>query len=103
MNGKLVHHSGVCLNDLDAYFWYSEVDRSVGSYDLDALKTLSKSTKVYPNPEAFEVGLDKFLSHTALINAGVDVADTVLFSRRNLKQLKPLLEGLGACILKPRR
>lgn len=36
-----VYTDGYCLNDLDIYFWYCEVDRRVGSYDLEVLKTIA--------------------------------------------------------------
>jgi hypothetical protein len=39
-----------CLNDLDVYFWYCELDRNVGSYDLEVLKTLAQAISVVINP-----------------------------------------------------
>jgi len=102
LNGK-VYVDSICLNDLDILFWYCEVDRSVGSYDLEVLHTLASDLKVVINPRGFEVGLDKYASHLALKRAGVSVADTILVDYNNLRYLKDLLDEWGYAVLKPRR
>ena len=102
VNGK-VYVDDFCLNDLDIYFWYCEVDRNIGSYDLDILKTLAKDIKVVPNPYGFEIGLDKYWSHEVLRRSGVSVADTILFDSDNLSQIQRILDNWGKVLLKPRR
>lgn len=101
-NGK-VYADGYCLNELDIYFWYCEVDRSVGSYDLEVLKTLAQDIRVVIDPFNFEVGLDKYRSHLRLLKAGVSVAETVLFDHNNIERVQDVLEKWGRAILKPRR
>lgn len=101
-NGK-VYTDNFCLNDLDIFFWYCEVDRTVGSYDIEVLKTLSHDVKVVINPQSFEIGLDKYASHLTLQRAGVSVAETVLFDYKNLHYIQNLLDEWGAAVLKPRR
>lgn len=101
-NGK-VYANDFCLNELDIFFWYCEVDRSVGSYDLDVLKTLAQDIKVVINPQSFEIGLDKYTSHLAIKRAGGSVAETVLFDYKNLYYMEKVLKEWGAAVLKPRR
>jgi glutathione synthase/RimK-type ligase-like ATP-grasp enzyme len=102
LNGK-VYVDSFCLNDLDLLFWYCEVDRRVGSYELEVLHTLAADVKVVVNPRAFAVGLDKYRAHLALKRAGVSVADTVLVDHRNLRCLEALLREWRFAVLKPRR
>ncbi|MDP8909342.1 MAG: hypothetical protein M3N47_09565 [Chloroflexota bacterium] len=102
IRGDRVYCGDICLNDLDLYVWYAEVDRHLGSYALEALKTLSADTPVLPDPFAFEVGLDKYQSHLALRRAGVRVADAVLFDHHNVAAVAPVMEQWGRAVLKPR-
>lgn len=101
-DGK-IYVNNFCLNDLDIFFWYCEIDRSVGSYDLEVLKTLSKDVKVVINPQSFEIGLDKYESHLAIKRSGGSVAETVLFDYSNLHYIENVLNEWGAAVLKPRR
>ncbi len=89
-NGRIYTDSH-CLNGLDIYFWHCEVDRRVGSYDLDVLKTLAQDVKVVINPYNFEVGLDKYQAHLRLQKAGVRVAESVLFDHTNIECMKGVL------------
>jgi len=98
-----VYIKDFCLNDLDIFFWYCEVDRSVGSYDIEALKTLAHDTKVVINPTGFEIGLDKYTAHLAIKKAGGSVAETVLFDYKNLHYIEEIFKEWGSAILKPRR
>lgn len=98
-----VYAGDLCLNDLDLYFWLARVDRSLGSYALEALRTLALETTVVPDPSAFDVGLDKYRAHLALRRAGVRVAESVLFDHRNLAAVEPVLDEWGRAVLKPRR
>lgn len=98
-----VYVNNFCLSELDMFFWYCEVDREVGSYDLEVLKTLAQDVKVVLNPHRFEIGLDKYLSHMAIKRAGGSVAETVLFDYENLHYMEKLLNEWGAAVLKPRR
>jgi ribosomal protein S6--L-glutamate ligase len=98
-----VYVGDLCLNDLDLFFWLARIDRGLGSYALEALKTFGMDTKVVPDPAAFDVGLDKYRAHLALGRAGVSVAESVLFDHRNLAAVEPVLDGWGRAVLKPRR
>lgn len=98
------HYAGeVCLDDLDAFFWYCEVDREPGSFDLLFLKSLAKKTRVVRNPFDFDVALDKFTAHEVCRQAGVPVPETVLFDLRVPGFMEETLADWGAAILKPRR
>jgi glutathione synthase/RimK-type ligase-like ATP-grasp enzyme len=104
----LIQNGGVycenqCLNDLDRFFWYCEVDRNPGSFDLEVLKTLSRSVDVIRDPCRFETGLDKYRAHLCLQDAGVRVAESVLFDHRIPGRMADILEEWGAGVLKPRR
>lgn len=101
-DGK-VYVDDLCLNDLDIFFWYCQIDRSYGSYDLEVLKTLAGEVKVVVNPKSFEIGLDKYASHLVLKRAGVSVAETVLFDYENLHHMRRIFDEWGAAVLKPRR
>jgi ribosomal protein S6--L-glutamate ligase len=102
MNGS-VFVDDICLSDLDLFFWYCEVDRGPGSFDLEVLKALSSTTKVVVNPQAFEIGLDKHASHSVLRRAGVRVPETVLFDVGSLETVRPILRCWGRALIKPRR
>lgn len=101
-DGK-VYCGDTCLNDLDRFFWYCEVDRSAGSFDLEVLRTLARDTEVVRDPYKFEVGLDKYRAHLCLKDAGVRVADSVLFDYRVPERMHKVLAEWGAGVLKPRR
>ncbi|MEM0999834.1 MAG: hypothetical protein AAGN35_22470 [Bacteroidota bacterium] len=104
----LLHHGEVwcgdiCLNALDAFIWYSEVDRTPGSFDLQALKTLARKVPVVRNPTTFETALDKYTAHLTLLDSGVNVAESVLFDYRVPHRMAEVLDTWGAAVLKPRR
>ncbi len=101
-DGK-VYVDDLCLNDLDIFFWYCQINRSYGSYDLEVLKTLAGEVKVVVNPKSFEIGLDKYASHLVLKRAGVSVAETMLFEYENLHYMRKIFDEWGAAVLKPRR
>ena len=101
-NGK-VFVGDLCLNGLDRFFWYCEVDRKPGSFDLEVLRTLAREVEVIRNPDKFEVALDKYQAHLCLQDAGLRVAETVLFDHRVPMQMAAVLDDWGAAMLKPRR
>ena len=101
-NGKL-YCDDICLNELDRFFWYCEVDRRAGSFDLEALRTLARDTEVIRDPGKFEVGLDKYKAHLCLLDAGVNVPEFVLFDYKTPKKMTEVLNEWGAAVLKPRR
>lgn len=101
-NGQ-VYAGDTCLNDLDAYFWYCEVDRAAGSFDLEVLKTLARSTKVVRDPHRFETALDKYTAHLCLRDAGLNVPEFVLFDHRYPQKMADIMDEWGAAMLKPRR
>lgn len=92
-----------CLSELDAFAWYCEVDRRRGSFDLEVLHTLARTTRVICPPAAFERALDKYSAHQTLRAAGLPVPDTVLFDHRVPERMHDVLERWGAALLKPRR
>ncbi|RMG60718.1 MAG: hypothetical protein D6722_20565 [Bacteroidetes bacterium] len=98
-----IYCGDVCLNELDRFFWYSEVDRRPGSFDLEVLHTLARSVAVIRKPDRFETALDKFRAHQCLREAGVPVAESVLFDHRVPRRMTQVLEEWGAAVLKPRR
>ncbi|MEM7037764.1 MAG: hypothetical protein AAF570_12345, partial [Bacteroidota bacterium] len=93
----------VCLNELDAFFWYCELDRWAGSFDLEVLRTLSQEICVIRDPGAFELALDKYRAHLKLREAGVRVPDFVLFDHRVPEKMEATLAEWGSALLKPRR
>lgn len=94
---------------IDAYFWYAEIDRRPGTFHLEALKTLARKIPVHPDPWRWEIAVDKYRAHLALLDAGVAVPEFVLCDVATLslvdlhEHLTPLLEQWGAAVLKPRR
>jgi ribosomal protein S6--L-glutamate ligase len=100
-DGK-VYYSDLCLNELDMFFWYCKIDRNIGSYSIEVLKTLALDTKVIIDPIGFEIGLDKYTAHLALRRAGVRVAETILFDHSNIQTIESVVNEWGAAILKPR-
>lgn len=101
-DGK-VFYEDFCLNDLDRFFWYCEVDRKPGSYDLEVLRTLARDVEVIRDPARFEVGLDKYRAHLCLKDAGVQVAEFALFDHRVPGKMAEILDEWGGGVLKPRR
>ncbi|MEC9439980.1 MAG: hypothetical protein VYE40_02635 [Myxococcota bacterium] len=103
VDGKPLHH------EIDAYFWYAEIDRRPGTFHLEVLKTLARHIPVYPDPWRWEIAVDKYRAHLALKDAGVAVPDFVLCDVATLSlvdlhaHLTPLLEEWGGAVLKPRR
>ncbi|MFH8369712.1 RimK family alpha-L-glutamate ligase [Streptomyces sp. NPDC018031] len=91
-----------CASDLDVYVWYAEMERALGGYHLEVLKTLGTEVLVVPDPWRFEQGLDKFWAHQTLGRAGVRVPETVLVDHRNLDLVEALLDAWGRAVLKPR-
>ncbi len=101
-DGK-VYVGDQCLNDLDRFFWYCEVDRKPGSYDIEVLRTLAREVEVVRHPDKFEVALDKYRAHLCLQDAGLRVAQSVLFDHRVPDRMADVLDEWGAAVLKPRR
>jgi ribosomal protein S6--L-glutamate ligase len=91
------------FDDLDGLFWYCEIDRTPGSYELQLLKTLARTLPVHPDPWRWEVAVDKYAAHLALRNAGVPVPDFALLDPANPSAAVAVLESWGAALLKPRR
>ncbi|MGK5629935.1 ATP-grasp domain-containing protein [Streptomyces sp. URMC 123] len=91
-----------CVSDLDVYVWYAEVERALGGYQLEVLRTLAQDVTVVPAPAAFERGLDKYWAHHTLRRAGVRVPETLLFDHRHLDPVEAVLDEWGSALLKPR-
>lgn len=102
LNGK-VYCDGFCLNDLDRFAWYFELDRAPGSFGLEVLSTLARETKVLCDPAKIAIGYDKYQAHLTLLDAGVRVPEFVLFDHRVPEKMAEVMNSWGAAILKPRR
>lgn len=92
----------VCLSRLDAFVWYCEVHRDAGSFDMDVLRTLERTTRVIRGPEVFLRAVDKFRAHVHLRAAGVRVPDFVLFDHRLPDAMEAVLKEWNVALLKPR-
>ena len=101
VNGKVFCRE-VCLNDLDRFFWFCELKNEPGNFDVKVLKTLARDTKVVSDPNAFEIGQDKYSAHLTLRDAGVDVPDFVMFDYRFPVKMADVLNEWGKALLKPR-
>lgn len=101
-NGKVCCED-TCLNDLDRFVWYSELENRPGSFDLKALRTLAREVEVMNDPNRIEIGLDKYRAHLVLRDAGCSVPEFVLFDHRVPEKMGEILEEWGAAVLKPRR
>ncbi len=103
INGKVLV-GDICLNDFDVFLWYAEVDPRPTSYHIEVLETLAHDSVVVNNPSALRVGLDKYLAHTKLRQAGVDVAEFASFPNdaHSYEKILPLLEKWGEVWIKPR-
>lgn len=97
-----VHHGDLCLNDLDLYVWYAQIDRTPGSYHREALWAISLDTRVVVDPASFAVGVDKYRAHLTLGRAGARVPESVLLHPRNLGAAEAVLRAWGRALLKPR-
>lgn len=102
IRGGRVYHGGLCLNELDLYVWYAQIDRRPGSYHIEALRTLSQDTQVVVDPNSFAVGVDKYRAHLLLQRGGLRVPDTVLLHQGNVNAAEPILAEWGRAVLKPR-
>ena len=102
-NNSVFYKDTNLSQSLDIFFWFGEIGRGNGTYSLDILKALSQTATVIPNPYSFEIGLDKYLSHMLLKAQGVNVADFVLLSHKNIHLARPILDEWGYGLLKPRK
>ncbi|MCO4761797.1 MAG: hypothetical protein KC502_09850 [Myxococcales bacterium] len=103
VDGGKVWLAGRCLNELDALFWYCEVDRQPGAFALTILKILAADIPVYPDPNSWEIAVDKFTAHVALARAGLPVPEFMLVDLNNLAPAETALSRWGGAMLKPRR
>mgnify|MGYP002634657618 CR=1 FL=1 len=88
----------VCLSELDAFFWYCEIDRSPGAYALTVLQTLSAAIPVFPHPARWSVAMDKLSAHVALARAGLAVPEFLLVDLKNLpRRRRPWPDGGPRC------
>lgn len=101
-NGK-VYCGDFCLNDLDRFAWYCDINRQPGSFPMEVLRTLNRDVEVVRNPDRVADGYDKYRSHIALRDAGVRVPEFVLFDHRVPHRMADILDKWGAGVLKPRR
>jgi len=108
-NGK-AFIGDICLNCLDLFFWFGEIERSKESFHLEVLETIAKDTCVINNPESVRIGLDKFYSQLVLKKNSILVPEFYLVNEmmENLEKevkgrqfiLKPRLGSFGMGIMK---
>ena len=107
-NSVVVNNTVRFLDDdgesqINKYFWYCEIDRKQGSYDLAALKNLTGYVDVKRDPLLYERALDKHTSFSVLRSAGLPVADSILVNPRNIHTAEDIIRSWGKVVLKPRR
>ncbi len=100
-NGE-VYVKDLCLNDLDLFYWFGEIDRSEASYPVEVLETLSANVKIINDPKGLKTGLDKFKTQQALKSYGIRAPDFILASKENIEDALPALKE-KEYILKPRK
>ncbi|MBP9832292.1 MAG: hypothetical protein KBC74_02070 [Candidatus Pacebacteria bacterium] len=100
-NGK-VYCGDICVSDLDLFFWYYLPDYDPTSFEFQVLETVSRRTKVSPNPQGLVRSMDKFTAHSALKNAGLPTPDFALFPATDTAYAKKLFKKWGTLLLKPR-
>lgn len=103
INGN-IYVDDIYLNEFDVFFWYAEVDPRPTSHHIEVLEALAHDSIVINDPRALRVGLDKYLAHTKLKQAGVDVADFASFPNdpHSYEQILPILKEWGEILIKPR-
>lgn len=97
-----VYLNGFCFSELDAFLWFGDIDRNIGSYHLQVLEQIAKKTRVFNAPRALEIGLDKFKSLDTLKEKAIRVPPIVLFSNDGIEQMKKVLKEWGEVVVKPR-
>lgn len=100
-NGK-VYCGDICVSDLDLFFWYYLPDYDSTSFEFQVLETMSRWTKVAPNPRGLVRSMDKFTAHSVLRNAGLPTPDFALFPATDTVYAKKLFNEWGTLLLKPR-
>ena len=105
INNK-VFVNGVCLNDLDVYFWHDTVfprNWQSDNYFLHILSAIENDVQVINTSTATKITNDKFLSHLTLKNAGLPVGDFALVRADDYNNLKYVFEKFDKdVLLKPR-
>ena len=102
-SGALMLDGAPLHEQLDALFWYCEIDRGPDSYGLSLLQTLARHIPVSPDPHRWAQAMDKYTAHCALRAAGAPVAEFLLADLGRLGAARGALERWGAAVLKPRR
>ncbi len=105
IRGGRACHGGLCLNELDLYVWYAQIDRRPGSYHIEALRTLSQGTRVVVDPERFAVGVDTYRAHLLAISFARVVGSgnsSVSLTALHLKECvrrscSVVVPGMGIC------
>lgn len=101
------------FNEINGYFWYSQIDRSSDSHDMMILENMSRFIPVMNNYNAIKLGIDKlktsiFLNqHTPLYLENECITRSIVppfafLSSKNEIQIKQTLKFFGTVLLKPR-
>lgn len=102
-SGVLIWEGAPLHEQIDALFWYCEIDRAQGSFGLELLKTLAAYIPVSPDPMRWEQAMDKYTAHCALRRAGAPVPEFMLVDLAHMTAAREALARWGAAVLKPRR
>ncbi len=97
-----VYLEELCFSELDAFLWFGEIDRRIGSYHVEVLEQISKKTRVINDPKALGIGFDKFKSLSLLQENGVKVPPIALLSNDGIDQVGRVLKEWGEVVVKPR-
>jgi glutathione synthase/RimK-type ligase-like ATP-grasp enzyme len=101
-----IHHGDVCLgsvhfHELDAFFWFGEIDRELTSFDLNVLDAIATKTVVFNGAAAQRLALDKFNTQLFLQRAGIQVPEYHLVTRENIATARLFFKD-KRYLLKPR-
>lgn len=104
-NGK-VFMNGICVSDLDLYFWFANLessrtlDNKHTKYWIDCLYALGRHIPVINPPGLLEIVIDKFKSQTVLSENKILVPDFIVSQDKD--EMEKTLKSFGEAIIKPR-
>jgi len=91
-----------CFDELDAFLWFGEIDRSDCSYHIKILEAIGKKCKVINNPEALKIGLDKFTALELLRKDNIKVPDIMFFSNEEIEKARKIFKEWKEVVIKPK-
>jgi ribosomal protein S6--L-glutamate ligase len=96
-----VYFQDVSFSNVDAFFWFGELDRHHASYHIDVLDAIGRKTEVVNGAHSLRIALDKLLTQLYLQQHGVPVPEFLAVSRENVNDVRDVI-GRKPYILKPR-